>query len=269
MLGDGCVSPLPESIQPESIQPEPILRVRGVTKRFRGVEALSGIDLALAPGTVHGVVGPNGAGKTTLLNVVSGYVRPDEGSVELAGRDVTALTPQQRVPLGLVRTFQNIRLFGGLSVLDNVLIGQHSRARTGLRSLWPLPTAGERRLLAEAEEALDLFELRSYRARRAGELPYGVQKQLELARALAARPRVLLLDEPAAGMTADGRAALVDRIREFRADGLSVVVVEHDMDVISRVCDHVTVLSFGRLLVDGVPDEVLASDDVRTAYLGT
>jgi len=246
-----------------------LLRVTAVTKRFQGVEALADIDLAVQEGTVHGVVGPNGAGKTTLLNVMSGYVRPDAGRIELAGRDITRLTPQLRVPLGLVRTFQNIRLYGGLTVLENVLLGQHTRARTGLRSLWPFPTPQERALRAEAEAALELFELAPYRSRRAAELPYGLQKQLEMARAMAARPRVLLLDEPAAGMTTDGRHALVERLHELRGQGLTIVVVEHDMDVIAKVCDHVTVLNFGRTLTEGPPAVVLAGDEVRTAYLGT
>ncbi|TDV56430.1 amino acid/amide ABC transporter ATP-binding protein 1 (HAAT family) [Actinophytocola oryzae] len=248
---------------------EPLLKVSGICKRFQGVEALGDIDIELAEGTIHGVVGPNGAGKTTLLNVISGYVAPNSGSVTLGDREITKLTPQQRVPLGVVRTFQNIRLFGGLSVVDNLLIGQHSRAHTGFFSLWPLRTGSEKRLRAEAREALELFDLLPYRKRRAAELPYGLQKQLEMARALAARPRVLLLDEPAAGMTTDGRAALVPRIRELRDRGMSVIVVEHDMDVIAKVCDHVTVLNFGRKLIDGAPAEVLASDEVRTAYLGT
>jgi branched-chain amino acid transport system ATP-binding protein len=248
---------------------EPLLRVSAVTKHFQGVEALGEVDLEVAEGSVHGIVGPNGAGKTTLLNVVSGYVLPDAGRVELAGRDVTRLTPQRRVPLGIVRTFQNIRLFGGLTVLDNILVGQHSRATTGVRSLWPLRSGADRRLRAEAERSLEMFALAPYRGRRAAELPYGLQKQLEMARALAARPKVLLLDEPAAGMTADGRKALVPRIRELREEGLTIVVVEHDMDVISNICDHVTVLNFGRRLTDGPPAQVLASDEVRTAYLGT
>ncbi|TDB89837.1 ABC transporter ATP-binding protein [Actinomadura sp. KC216] len=248
---------------------EPLLRVSAVTKNFQGVEALGAVDLEVAEGSVHGVVGPNGAGKTTLLNVVSGYVPPDAGRVVLAGRDVTRLTPQRRVPLGIVRTFQNIRLFGGLTVLENVLLGQHSRATTGARSLWPLRTGAERRLRAQAEESLELFGLTAYRGRRAAELPYGLQKQLEMARALAARPKVLLLDEPASGMTAEDRRSLVPRIRELRDEGLTVVVVEHDMDVISNICDHVTVLNFGRRLTDGPPGRVLASEEVRTAYLGT
>lgn len=249
--------------------PEPLLRVAGISKHFQGVEALGEVDLELREGTIHGVVGPNGAGKTTLLNVISGYVAPNAGSVSLDGADITGLTPQQRVPLGVVRTFQNIRLFGGLSVQDNLLIGQHSRAHTGVASLWPLRTGAERGLRAEVREALELFDLMPYRKRRAAELPYGLQKQLEMARALAARPRVLLLDEPAAGMTTDGRHALVPRIRELRDRGMSVIVVEHDMDVIAKVCDHVTVLNFGRRLIDGSPEQVLTSDEVRTAYLGT
>ena len=231
-----------------------LLRVTGVAKRFQGVEALAEIDLAVDEGTVHGVVGPNGAGKTTLLNVCPATSAPDAGRIELDGRDITRLTPQQRVPLGVVRTFQNIRLYGGLTVLENVLLGQHTRAPTGLRSLWPFPTPRERELRAEADAALELFELMPYRKRRAAELPYGLQKQLEMARALAARPRVLLLDEPAAGMTGDGRA----RARRpdpgaARRRGITIVVVEHDMDVIAKVCDHVTVLNFGRTLIDGPP----------------
>ena len=245
-----------------------LLTVRGVSKHFQGVEALGDVDVTLHQGALHGIVGPNGAGKTTLLNVISGYVRPERGSVVLDGRDITRFTPQRRVPLGVVRTFQHIRLYGGLTVLENVLLGQHTRARTGFRSLWPLRTGRERALRVEAEQALELFDLQSFRKRRAAELPYGLQKQLEMARALAARPRVLLLDEPAAGMPAEHREALVERIRTLRDEGLLIVVVEHDMDVISKVCDHVTVLNFGRLLVDGPPAQVLTSDAVRTAYLG-
>jgi len=247
----------------------PLLQVSKVCKRFGSVEALGDIDVTLQEGTIHGIVGPNGAGKTTLLNVISGYLLPDTGSVQLAGRDVTRLTPQQRVPLGVVRTFQNIRLFGGLTVLENVLLGQHSRARTGLRSLLPLRTSADKQLLAAAEHSLELFDLLPYRQRRAAELPYGVQKELEMARALAAEPRVLLLDEPAAGMTSEGRDSLSERIRTLRAEGLSILLVEHDMEIIAKVCDQVTVLNFGRKLTEGPPPVVLASAEVRTAYLGT
>ena len=232
------------------------------------MQALAGIDLTLGRGSIHGVVGPNGAGKTSLLNVLSGYLLPDSGTVKVDGRDVTRWTPQRRVPLGVVRTFQNIRLFGALTARQNIMLGQHTRARTGWSSLIPVRSAGARRLEAEIDELLELFELTPYRDRRAADLPYGVQKQLDMARAMAARPSVLLLDEPAAGMTTEGRWVLSERIRQIRDEGVSVVVVEHDMEVISRVCDTVTVLNFGRLLTSGAPRTVLASPDVKAAYLG-
>ena len=247
----------------------PLLNVVGVSKRFGSVDALADIDVQLRAGSIHGIVGPNGAGKTTLLNVISGYLLPGAGRIELDGRDVTRLTPQQRVPLGVVRTFQNIRLFNGLTVRQNVLVGQHAHARTGPLSLLPFRTRLDRQLRTDADHSLRLFELQKYRDRLAGELPYGLQKQLEMARALAARPRVLLLDEPAAGMTTEGRGVLSQRIRSLRDEGISIIVVEHDMDIIAKVCDHVTVLNFGRKLTEGGTHDVLASEAVRTAYLGT
>ncbi|MBM9468748.1 ABC transporter ATP-binding protein [Nakamurella leprariae] len=248
---------------------EPLLQATGLSKSFGSVQALEDIDVTLHEGTIHGIVGPNGAGKTTLLSVMSGYLLPNAGTVQLRGRDITGLTPQRRVPLGVVRTFQNIRLFGGLSVLENVMIGQHAHARTGLSSLLPFRTASDRRLLAEAKDTLELFDLARYGKRPVSQLPYGVQKQLEMARAMATRPKVLLLDEPAAGMTTEGRGQLSTRIRRLRDEGVSVVIVEHDMDVIAKVCDEVTVLNFGRRIMHGEPLEVLSSAEVRTAYLGT
>ena len=248
---------------------EPLITASKITKDFQGVTALADVDVRLDRGSVHGIVGPNGAGKTTLLNVLSGFVRPTSGRVEIEGRDVTRLTPQRRVPLGMMRTFQNIRLFGGLTVLENVLVGQHTHSRTGFTSLVPVRGRRERELRQDAEHALEVFELTQYRTRRAASLPYGVQKQVEMARALAARPKAMLLDEPAAGMTAEGRQVLVGRINQMRDEGLSIFVVEHDMDIIAKVCDVVTVLNFGTKLLDGTPDVVLSSDLVRAAYLGT
>ncbi len=201
--------------------------------------------------------------------MLSGFVRPTSGRVEIEGRDVTRLSPQRRVPLGMMRTFQNIRLFGGLTVLENVLVGQHTHSRTGFTSLVPVRGQRERELRKNAEHALEVFELTAYRKRRAASLPYGVQKQVEMARAMAARPKAMLLDEPAAGMTAEGRQVLVGRINQMRDEGLSIFVVEHDMDIIAKVCDVVTVLNFGTKLLDGTPDVVLSSDLVRAAYLGT
>jgi branched-chain amino acid transport system ATP-binding protein len=248
---------------------EPLITASKITKDFQGVAALDDVDVRLDRGSVHGIVGPNGAGKTTLLNVLSGFVRPTSGRVEIEGRDVTGLSPQRRVPLGVMRTFQNIRLFGGLTVLENVLVGQHTHSRTGFSSLVPVRGRRERELRKDAEHALEVFELTAYRKRRAASLPYGVQKQVEMARAMAARPKAMLLDEPAAGMTAEGRQVLVGRINQMRDEGLSIFVVEHDMDIIAKVCDVVTVLNFGTKLLDGTPDVVLSSDQVRAAYLGT
>lgn len=246
-----------------------ILHVDAMTREFGSVKALADVSLTLEEGSIHGVVGPNGAGKTTLLSIMSGYLLPTSGTVRLRGRDITRLTPQQRVPLGVVRTFQNIRLFSGLTVLQNVMLGQHTHARTGLSSLLPFRTASDGALLQEARDSLDLFDLASAADRRVSELPYGLQKQLEMARAMATKPQVLLLDEPAAGMSSSGRLQLTERIRQLRDTGVTIVVVEHDMDVISRVCDTVTVLNFGRKIMAGSPGEVLASPEVRTAYLGT
>lgn len=248
--------------------PDAALAVDQVGKRFQGVEALADVTITVAPGSVHGIVGPNGAGKTTLLNVVTGYVRADRGRVVVHGTDVTSWSPNRRVPLGLVRTFQNIRLFGGLTVRQNVLIGQHHRATSGFASLWPLPTAKERALRAEADEVIERLGLGDYRDRLAGEMPYGLQKQLELARALMARPRVLLLDEPAAGMPEADREAFVPRLHDLRDAGVTIVIVEHDMNVITKSCDVVTVLNFGRVLAEGPPAETLATEAVRTAYVG-
>jgi len=249
--------------------PEPAaLTVSDIGKRFEGVEALADISLAVRPGSIHGIVGPNGAGKTTLLNVITGYVRADRGTVCVDATDVTRWAPNRRVPLGLVRTFQNIRLFGGLTVEQNLRIGQHHRATSGFASLWPFATARERTLRVEVDECVERFGLAEYRRRRAGELPYGLQKQLELARALMAHPRLLLLDEPAAGMTEQDREAFVPRLKELCRTGVTIVIVEHDMNVISKSCDLVTVLNFGRLLAEGTPAETLSSADVRAAYVG-
>lgn len=251
-----------------TVPPTPALAVEGLGKRFEGVVALSDVTIRVPAGTIHGVVGPNGAGKTTLLNAVTGYVRADGGRVTLEGRDITRLPPSRRVPLGLVRTFQNIRLFGGLTVLQNVLIGQHHRARSGFASLWPVPTTRDRALHDEAAACIERFGLGEYARRRAGELPYGLQKQLEMARAMMARPRVLLLDEPAAGMTEADRVAFVPHLHQLRDEGMTVVVVEHDMNLITKSCNTVTVLNFGRVLAEGPPSEALTSDEVRAAYVG-
>jgi branched-chain amino acid transport system ATP-binding protein len=247
---------------------EPILRAAGLTKRFGGLAAVNNVDLDVARGHVHAIIGPNGAGKTTIFNLVSGFLPPDGGSLWLDGREITRLPVYGRTALGIVRTFQNIRLFRGLTVLENVLVGQHTTARPGFFSIWPVASRRERELHQRAEELLELFHLADDRERLASELPYGAQKRLEMARALAAQPSVLLLDEPTAGMNERESEEIAVEIAAIRARGVTVVLVEHDMNVVMGASDVVTVLSFGEKIAEGTPDQVQADPAVRLAYLG-
>ncbi|MFT4286014.1 ABC transporter ATP-binding protein [Nocardioides sp.] len=244
--------------------PESILTLSGVGRSFGGLRAVDDVSLEVQAGHIHAIVGPNGAGKTTLFNMISGFVRADQGTVTFAGRDITRDAVHQRVRHGLVRTFQNIRLFGGLTVLENVLVAQHTHAP----SLLSRRAAVERRLRARAEELIDLLELGEYRARLAAGLPYGVQKRLELARAMAANPRLLLLDEPVAGMNEVESRQIMRDILKLRASGVTVLLVEHDMEVVMGASDRITVLNFGKIIAAGTPDDILADRTVREAYLG-
>jgi ABC-type branched-subunit amino acid transport system ATPase component len=245
-----------------------ILRAEGLTRRFGGLVAVNAVSLSVEAGQVHGIIGPNGAGKTTLFNLISGFVSPDSGRLWLEEHEITRLPAHERSRLGVVRTFQNIRLFRGLSVLDNVLLGQYPVARPGYLAIWPRPTARERALRREALDLLELFHLAEVRERVAATLPYGAQKRVELARALAARPRVLLLDEPTAGMNAQESEEIADEILSIRARGITVVLVEHDMNVVMRTSDQVSVLNFGQKIAEGTPAQIQANPDVRLAYLG-
>jgi branched-chain amino acid transport system ATP-binding protein len=244
------------------------LRIVGLTKRFAGVAAVDALDLEVVRGHIHAVIGPNGAGKTTLFNLVSGFVLPDAGTVMLDGRDIGALPTHLRTAAGLVRTFQNIRLFGGLTVLENVLVGQHHVARPGLGSLWPARSASDRALRRKADDLIELFGLDRYRQRRASELPYGYQKRLEMARAMAGEPRVLLLDEPTAGMNPNESDEILDEILAIRDRGVTVLLVEHDMNVVMEASDRVTVLNFGRKIAEGDPTSIQDDPAVQVAYLG-
>ncbi len=251
---------------------EPLLRVAGLTRTFRGLKAVDGVDLAVEPGTVHGLIGPNGAGKTTFFNLVSGVLVPDAGTVALDGAPLDGLSTYRRTARGLARTFQNIRMFTDASALENVMTGMHSRLASGLPAiLGRLPgfRREEREAAAEAQALLGLVGLGGAAARRAGDLPYGDQRRLEIARALAARPKLLLLDEPAAGMNPAETASLVPLLRRLVAERrLTLLLVEHDMKFVMSLCDRITVMNFGRRIADGTPREIREHPAVIEAYLG-
>jgi len=247
-----------------------VLVVRDVTVRFGGLTALDGVSLDVPPRHVTGVIGPNGAGKTTLLNVLCGFIRPDRGEVFIGGTRRTGLRPHQLAALGVARTLQGVGLFSRMTVLENVMTGATPLARTGF---WPallsLPgkARDERTLASAARQALARVGAEKAADVYPGELPYGVRKRVALARALAARPKVLLLDEPASGLDEAELAELGVLIRELSADE-SLVVVEHHMDLMMSVCDTITVLDFGKVIASGPPAHVQADPRVTAAYLG-
>jgi branched-chain amino acid transport system ATP-binding protein len=249
-----------------------ILEVSGLSRSFRGLQALSDYDLHLPPRTIHGVIGPNGAGKTTLFHVLSGFLRPSAGSIRFDGREIAGWSSYRVARLGIVRTFQNIRLFGDETVLDNVKVGLQANARRSL--LGTLLTSGgfrsqEDELTERADELLRLFGIDRHRDRLAKHLPYGDQRRLEIARAVATGPRILLLDEPNAGMNPVETQELLGLIRRLRDDeGITIVLVAHDIPLVMNLCDRIQVLNYGRIIAEGSPAAVRADPDVIAAYLG-
>jgi len=248
-----------------------ILQAERLSIAFGGVHAVNDVSFAVAAGTVFSIIGPNGAGKTTLFNLISGLYVPATGSVRLAGEDVTGLSPDKLARRGLSRTFQNLQIFFGMTALENVMVGRHRHETTGILSdLLHLPavTRQNRATCAAAAAALDRVGLSTYAMRPAGSLPYGALKRLEIARALASEPRLLLLDEPAAGCNPVETQELDQVIRAVVKDGVTVVLVEHDMRLVMNISDRVHVLARGRTLAEGTPQEVRANAEVIEAYLG-
>ncbi len=250
----------------------PILTVKNVILHFRGVTALSDVSFEVQKRALHSVIGPNGAGKTSLLNCISGVYRPQRGSIHFDGKDVTRLSPASRTTLGIARTFQNIALFKGMTVLDNLLIGRHVHERRGVLAggLYWGPAKGEEiENRGVVEDIIDFLEIQHIRKKVVGTLAYGLQKRVELARALALEPRLLLLDEPMAGMNAEEKEDMARFILDINEDrGTTIVMIEHDMGVVMDVSHRVTVLSFGEKIADGTPEAVQGDAAVQEAYLG-
>ena len=249
-----------------------LLDVRGVGKRFGGVQALQDVSTTVHRGEIVGLIGPNGAGKTTLFNCISGVESPDSGDISFEDRDLIGMPPHRRARLGIARTFQNLQLFGSMTVLENCMVAYDAFARRGmLADALKLPWARfeEHRAREQALATLHFLDIREFANHRAQDLPTGLQRRVELARALCLRPSLLLLDEPAAGLDADETIELAGFLRKARERlDVSMLLVDHDMSLVMRVCDHITVLDFGRVIAAGDPPAIRSDPVVITAYLG-
>ena len=250
----------------------PVLECKGVERRFGGLVALKGVDLSIRRGEIFGLVGPNGSGKTTMTNAITGFYPPQKGQVLLEGRDITGLAPHKVARLGVARTFQNLALFNGMTVLDNILLGRHVHMKPGVlrTALYPwLARPDEIAHRRVVEDTIDFMQLQGVRDELVDAIPIGLKKRVELARALVAEPSFLILDEPMAGMNQEEKEYMARFVLDARDErGVTVLLIEHHMDIITGICDRMLVLSYGEMIDTGVPKEVVKNPRVIEAYLG-
>jgi len=251
---------------------EPVLEARGLGLRFGAIDALKDVSIAVAPGEIHAIIGPNGAGKSSLLNCLSGFYRPQAGAVVFNGEDIGRLRPHRRAAIGIARTFQGIQTYPSMTARENILTGFHNRMRTGLFDAllyWGRARCEEEIFTAKAEEIIEFLELEELRNAIVGDLSYGMRKRVDLGRAIALDPEILIMDEPMAGMNPEEKGDLARFILDIRdARKIPIVLVEHDMEVVMDISDTVTVLDFGRVIAVGTPAQVHANETVIAAYLG-